>query len=85
MELKELAVKQKRIQFWSEYLSAVHSPNLRAEIVESLTKYRGLLARVWEAGAISEADASEILNLERVLEDLNEQARLETAQREGTR
>lgn len=77
MELSALAAKQKRIQAWDFLLeSEVDEPALKTRFSSALDRYRALLVRVWKAGKISSADEHEINDLERQLEQLDDEARL---------
>ena len=76
MELKLLAKKQKRLLFWTEFVeSEVHDEQVRHETLATLKEYRELLARCWEAEAVSEDSQAQLEDLERKLEALNELAR----------
>ena len=77
MEMHRLAAKQKRIREWSKALeSCVNNEGLRVSIVDTLKNYRNLLAKCWEAGAISSQEQSDVEDLERQLEGLFDELRL---------
>jgi hypothetical protein len=80
MELTELARKQKRAIDWEQFLKAqVDSGPIRTSTGQALHQYRQILARCFESSQISMADQSQLENLERQLEELNERARLVVA------
>ena len=77
MELTELARKQKRAIDWDQFLKAqVDNGPIRTATSQTLHQYRQVLARCFESSQISTADQSQLENLERQLEELNERARL---------
>lgn len=77
MELSALAAKQKRIQAWSTLLdSEVDEAGLKSRFSSALDRYRATLVRVWKSGKISPQDEHELTDLERQLEQLDEEARL---------
>ncbi|MBN8550675.1 MAG: hypothetical protein J0M12_15270 [Deltaproteobacteria bacterium] len=77
MELSALAAKQKRIQTWSQFIeSEVQEPSLRNRFTSTLDRYRTTLVRAWKAGSISQEDENEMNDLERQLEQLDDEARL---------
>ena len=46
MDLSRLTAKQKRVQFWTEYLETeVHDADLKSRTSEALEKYKKLLER----------------------------------------
>lgn len=76
MKLSALAARQKRLKFWNTFVKEqVQDKTLRLTYVDQLKLYRNLLARCWEHGQITQADERELDDLERRIEDLNEQAR----------
>jgi len=79
MELSNLAPKQKRIKAWTDFLNE-HRPHLPEELnalySDTLKEYRNSIARCWEDGEVSVAHTEAISNLERRMEQLNEEARL---------
>ena len=77
MELSDLARKQKRIKSWTSFLNnEVSDDSIRAQTVEALKLYRNYLSKCWEQRKISAEDKLKIEDLERQLEQLNEDARL---------
>lgn len=78
MELRGLARKQKRLKDWTQFLeSAVKRDEIRVQMTETLKLYRNLLAKVWESEAVSEEEDASIQDLERKLDQLAGDARLE--------
>lgn len=78
MELSRLSAKNKRIQLWREFVTSgqVRDEVLRGRIVQKLSDFSSLLTNCWEEGAVSQQAEAAIYDLERELEDLNEQARM---------
>ena len=77
MELSALAAKQKRVQAWNQLLeSEVDDPALRTRFSSALDRYRAALVRVWKSGKISSEDEHEINDIERQLEQLDDETRL---------
>ena len=78
MELSQLAIHQKRIKDWSDFIAegGVQSAQLKEEILSTLTQFKKVLARCWEAKTISSQDEAEISDFERRLQQLNEEARM---------
>lgn len=78
MELSQFAKMQKRIKDWSEFISdgGVQSAALREEILSNLNKLKKVLARCWESQKVSPQDEAEIRDLERSLQQQNEEARM---------
>lgn len=76
MELSSLAAKQKRIKDLSALLLEVQKPTVRAHFEQVLSEFKSVLAECWRAGEITAVDEHRILDLERQLEALGEEARL---------
>jgi hypothetical protein len=77
MNLASLAAKQKRLQTWKNLLTTqVQEDELRTEFATGLSRYASLIARCWKAGKITDKDVLEIDDLERRLEQLEENGRL---------
>lgn len=77
MLLKEIATKQKRLKDWKDWLEhETQDPQIRRLTGDALKEYSDLLFRCWELGQISAADGTKLQDLERKLEQLNEEARL---------
>lgn len=85
MELSQLAIKQKRVKDWADFISegGAQSPALKEEIIATLGQFKKVLARCWEAQQISAQDESEMLDFERRLQQLNEEARMTVVGRKG--
>ena len=77
LTLPSLAAKQKRAAQWLEFAhEKIRDESLRSHVVEQIESLREILRRCWENQSVSDADHANILDLERVLEQLNEEARL---------
>lgn len=77
MKLSEIAAKQKRLRYWADVAdSRTYSEQLRVRMKDTLKLYRNLLTKCWENGEIADSDQDEVLDLERQLELLDEEARL---------
>ncbi|MBX7137838.1 MAG: hypothetical protein K1X83_07620 [Oligoflexia bacterium] len=77
MDISVLAAKQKRLKDWTLFLeSEVTDPKMRERIEQALRSFANTLFRCWDKGAIDQADAEQLGDLERILEQLNEEARL---------
>lgn len=78
MDLTAIAAKQKRLRDWSEFLETKGLPErLRQRVSTTLELYRKVLFECWESKQISPDSAFKIADLERTLEDLNEEIRLQ--------
>ncbi len=79
MNLSQLSAKQKRIVNLRKLLTdhGVDS-NLKAIGTAIVNEFTVILARSSDSGSVSSADADSILDIERRLEQLSEDARLET-------
>lgn len=77
MNISDLAAKQKRAKFWIDFaaneIKDVHVKNL---VKQESRRYTELLSQLWEKGSVSVEDEKILLDLERRLEQLNEEARL---------
>ncbi|MCO6432154.1 MAG: hypothetical protein J5J00_14950 [Deltaproteobacteria bacterium] len=72
-----LARKQKRLKDWKTFADTeIQDAGIRKETKSKLLAYAAVLERVWENQSLDAASAEEIDELERVLEQLNEEARL---------
>ena len=78
MQLSSLSAKQKRILDWSKFIEegGVQDPTLKRDTKAKLEALKGVIASCWKAQSISPGDEQKILDLERSLEHLNEEARL---------
>lgn len=81
MEISRLASKNKRIQDWRRFLSEETSINarVRAETEALLLELAEVLSVCWAAKSVSDKDEQQISDLERKLEELNDQGRLKTS------
>lgn len=77
MQLSDLAAKQQRLKTWLRYLDTeVQSEELHQRMKDTLQSYRTALARCWKTEKITDQDRDEIQDLERQLEELDEEARM---------
>jgi hypothetical protein len=84
MDLTRLAAKQKRLNSWRDFLESGGAQvlDLRSRTLAALNQYSDLLEKCWEASnssytnPINPEHLSQIEDLERQLEELNEEARL---------
>ena len=77
MNLSSLAAKQKRIRDWQDFARRGAIPEaLRAVTLADLKSLQEVLAECWASGAISAEQERRIADLERRLEQQNEEARL---------
>ncbi|MCB0311104.1 MAG: hypothetical protein KDD42_07705 [Bdellovibrionales bacterium] len=77
MQLAVLGQKQKRLRTWQNYLECERLPEpILSATREYLNEYAQIIFRCYETAQISDSDSKRFENLERILEDLNEQARL---------
>jgi hypothetical protein len=85
MELSALARKQKRCKDWLDFVEqgGVQDPKMRTEVLTQLDAFRKYLAKCWEAKVITPQDEGKIVDLERRLEQLNEESRMTTVGKKG--
>jgi hypothetical protein len=78
MKLPSLAAKQKRILDWTEFMEhgGIPDAHLRERTAAALTAFKEVIAKCWAEGVINAEDEARIVDLERTLELLNEEARL---------
>ena len=76
MRITRLAAKQKRLRDWRDFLPSVRDGALRTTIESRLAQYGAVLAQCWETGTVDPAQESTIVDLERQLEQLNDEVRL---------
>lgn len=78
MELSQLAAKQKRAKDWQRFIDEgeTHDRDLITQTRALLNDFRSALAEAAQAGAVSQTLEARIVDLERKLEQLNEEARL---------
>jgi len=80
MDNIKFAAKQKRIKQWNEVVQcSVENEELRLKFVNTLKLYRSLIAKCWEAEEVTEHDYNLMLDFERQLEQMNEEARMQVA------
>ncbi|WKZ57023.1 MAG: hypothetical protein QY326_09860 [Bdellovibrionota bacterium] len=71
-----LSRKQKRLQSWTRFLSSIEAPDVRQRMERTLREFHNVLVRAWESEDATDRYDAEILDLERQLESLDEEARL---------
>lgn len=77
MDMTSLTSKQKRLNDWMLALKEPFPTDaLRLKVEDTLKLYRNVLAKCWEANALTSEDEATIEDLERQLEELNNEARL---------
>lgn len=77
MELSRLAGINKRIKDWIEYSeNSVEDTALRKQINQEAQTLMQFIAKLWNAGVITPQDQQKLLDSERKLESLHEEARL---------
>lgn len=75
--LARLAAYQKRLLNWRNYNSSeVKDSNIKSDTSKLISRFSELLMQCWEEKALSKEDEFKIMDLERQLEQLNEEARL---------
>ncbi len=80
--MKQLAEKQKRLKDWKYWLEhETEDPAIKVQTSQTLQNYSELLFNCWEKGQISIDDSRKLEDLERRLEQLNEEARLRVVAR----
>jgi hypothetical protein len=75
--LTRLASKQKRASDWNTFLTTggVAAPGLKARMEKVLGDFQNLLTAAWREKTVTDTVYAQILDLERQLETLNEDAR----------
>lgn len=77
MNLRRLAARQKRAQQWSKSVAQGNvREDLRVIFVDTLRRYKNHLAKCWEVQSIDSDEAHILLDLERQLQDLENESRL---------
>ncbi len=78
MELSQLAAKQKRARSWQKFIDAGETSDhaVIAQTKDLLVEFRASLSEAAHHGTIPAELEDKIINLERRLEQLNEEARL---------
>lgn len=84
MELSEIARLQKRVLDWRKLAQEASDAQTKSALNLEITKLQALLESIWRNGVASEFELTALNNLERVLDDLNEQSRLRTTARFST-
>jgi len=77
MQLSHLAAKQKRAKDWQQFLDdgETKNPELISQTKSLLAEFRIALAAAAQESDISAASEAKIIDLERRLEQLNEESR----------
>ncbi len=78
MQLTRLSANQKRILDWQQFLShgGCASAQLGTKIESAIKALQAVLTRCWQSKVITTEDENLVSDLERVLEALDEEARL---------
>lgn len=81
MELSQLASKQKRARDWQRFIDGGGCPDkgIAAQTQDLLVEFRATLSQAAFEGAVSKEIEAKIVDLERRLEQLNEEARMTAA------
>lgn len=75
MQLNELSRIQKRIIDWDKLIATCPREATTAAC-ESLQQLKRLVSAIWQAGAVSSADAAKLSDLERRMEQFSEELRV---------
>jgi hypothetical protein len=79
-DLSWLTAKQKRLITWEKFLQEeLQNPEIKFKTESLIESFSKVLLKIWENNAYSETDKQEIEDLERKLEQLNEESRLRTS------
>ena len=71
----DISKKQKRLQYWNKFIeNKLISEKNKLIIKDLLVEYKNLLAKCWENEDASSLDLENIKNLERKIEQANEEA-----------
>ena len=82
--LARLAAKQKRLKDWRAFAaSEIQDAGVLRKTEEMLKQYSTVLAEAWESRELTAEGEARIANLERQLEQLNEEARMRVVGRVG--
>lgn len=85
MELSRLPAKQKRYNDWLAFTNnELEDQKLREPTLALLAQFHAALARCFANSTVSDADAAEIADLERQLEQLNQEARMRVPGKSGS-
>jgi hypothetical protein len=83
MDLSRLTAKNKRYLDWLRYTNEeLNDPSLRAPTLTLLEEFRTLIQRCWTAGKVTDQDSAALADLERRLEQLNQEARVRVVGRQ---
>lgn len=79
-----LAARQKRIKTWQDFNQhETQDPSIRSATEEKLSLLSNALLKVWDSRCLTPEELANIDNLERQLEQLNEEARLRVVAKES--
>lgn len=77
MELADLARKHKRARDWIVFAEEnLGEAAMKTKLLSEVRAYEEFLTNLWRRGAVSEADANRVLDMENRLNSLHEEARL---------
>lgn len=84
MDLSRLPAKLKRHKDWLAFTkNELQDQSLREPTLQLLARFHTALTKCWEAKVVSDSAALEIADLERQLEQLNQEARLRVPGKSG--
>ncbi len=83
-DLSWLSAKQKRVKSWQMFIKE-ETPNseIKTKTEQNLKALSDKLMQIWEAKSCTQEDRNKIEDLERKLEQLNEEARFQTQAKES--
>lgn len=82
-DLSWLAAKQKRLKSWTAFSNEeTQDQEIKSKTDTSLKLFSEKLLAIWESGEFNQQDVAEIENLERKLEQLNEESRVRAVGKE---
>ena len=81
-DLSRLAAKQKRLKDWTLFANnEVSDQQLKQRTTRALAQFQQALSSCWEKNEVTASDIQRIEDLERQLEQLNDEARLQVGTR----
>ena len=82
-DLSWLSAKQKRLITWENFVEhEIQDEDMKEQTGKLIGAFSAALLKIWENNAYSDQDKMNLEDLERKLEQLNEESRLRTALRE---
>ena len=78
MDLSLLATRQKRIKDWTDFVTegGVQDPSLKTKVIETIAQLKKAIVQCWENQKVTAEDEKVIEDLERQLQQLNEESRM---------